>query len=86
VYAIFFSDAGIGLDDAGVTRLPLLDERHIVAGAASAESAAIGDARSIYADGILSRVNATARAAGGTPGIRVRDFIERLVARAKGAG
>ena len=86
VYAIFFSDAGIGLDDAGVTRLPLLDERHIVAGAASAESAAIGDARSIYADGVLSRVNATARAAGGTPGTRVRDFIERLIARAKGAG
>ena len=86
VYAIFFSDAGIGLDGAGVTRLPLLDERHIMAGAASARSAAIGDARSIYADGVLSRVNATAAVAGGTPGMRVRDFIERLIARAHGAG
>ena len=85
VYAIFFSDAGIGLDDAGVTRLPLLDERHIAAGAASAKSAAIGDARSIYADGVLSRVNATAAAAGGKPGMRVRDFIDRLTTRAKGA-
>lgn len=86
VYAIFFSDAGVGLDDAGVTRLPLLDERHIVAGAASADSAAIGDARSTYADGVLSRVNASARAAGAAPGMRVRDFIDRLLARAKGAG
>jgi hypothetical protein len=86
VRAIFFSDAGIGLDDAGVTRLPLLDERHIVAGAAGAQSAAIGDARSIYADGILSRVNATAAAAGGRPGMRIRDFVERLIAQAKGAG
>jgi len=86
VYAIFFSDAGVGLDAAGVTRLPLLDERHIVAGAASAQSAAIGDARSIYADGVLSRVNATARAAGGAPGMRIRHFVELLIARAKGAG
>lgn len=86
VYAIFFSDAGVGLDDAGVTRLPLLDERRIVAGAASAQSAAIGDARSIYADGILSRVNAMAAAAGATPGMRIREFIEVLIARAKGAG
>ena len=86
VYAIFFSDAGIGLDDAGVTRLPLLDERHIMAGAACAQSAEIGDARSIYADGVLSRVNATAAAAGATTGMRVRDFIERLIARAQGAG
>jgi hypothetical protein len=86
VHAIFFSDAGIGLDEAGVTRLALLDERHIVAGAASADSAAIGDARSIYADGVLSRVNATARAVGGTPGMRIRDFIELLIARARAAG
>ncbi len=86
VHAIFFSDAGIGLDDAGVTRLPLLDERHIVAGAASADSAAIGNARSIYADGILSRVNATAAAAGGTRGMRIRDFVELLIAQALAAG
>jgi hypothetical protein len=86
VYAIFFSDAGIGLDGAGVTRLPLLDERRIAAGAASADSAAIGDARSIYAFGVLSRANATAAAAGGAPGMRVRDFIERLIGRAKDGG
>jgi hypothetical protein len=86
VRAIFFSDAGIGLDEAGVTRLAVLDERHIAAGAASADSAAIGDARSIYADGVLSRVNATARTAGAAPGMRIRDFIQILVAQAKGSG
>lgn len=80
VRAIFFSDAGVGLDEVGVARLPLLDARSIPAGTASADSAAIGDAVSIYTDGVLSRVNASAAALGGTPGMRIRDFIERLIA------
>lgn len=78
VRAIFFSDGGIGLDEVGVARLPLLDERGIPAGAASAESAAIGDAVSIYSNGVLSRVNASATALGASPGMTVREFIARL--------
>jgi hypothetical protein len=85
VRAIFFSDAGVGMDRAGVARLPLLDERGIPAGAASADSAAIGDARAIHADGVLSFVNSAAAALGGAPGVRVRDFIDLLIARWKGA-
>lgn len=83
VRAIFFSDAGVGMDRAGVARLPLLDERRIPAGAASADSAAIGDARAIHADGILSFVNSAAAALGGTPGVRVRDFVDLLIAHWK---
>lgn len=81
VQAVFFSDAGVGLDEAGVRRLPLLDRRGIPAGAAAADSAPIGDARAIYAEGILSRVNATACALGGRPGMRVRELIELLISR-----
>jgi hypothetical protein len=84
VRAVFFSDAGVGMDRAGVARLPLLDERGIPAGTASAASAAIGDARSIHADGVLSLVNAAAAALGGAPGMRVRDFIDLLLARWRG--
>ncbi|HEY6456519.1 MAG TPA: hypothetical protein VIY90_14695 [Steroidobacteraceae bacterium] len=81
VRAIFFSDAGVGLDAAGIKRLPTLDERGIVAGAAAADSAPIGDARAIYQDGVLSHVNSTAAAAGGRAGVRVRDFVESLLNR-----
>lgn len=85
VRAVFFSDGGVGMDQAGIARLPLLDRRAIPAGTASADSAAIGDARSIHADGVLSFVNDTAAALGGVPGMRVRDFIDLLIARWRGA-
>lgn len=81
VRAIFFSDAGVGMDAAGIARLPTLDARNIVAGTASAASAPIGDARAIYAEGILSHVNATAAALGGKAGLRIRDFIDLLIDR-----
>ena len=78
VRAIFFSDDGVGMDGAGIARLPLLDARGIVAGTASAASAEIGDSRSIYEEGILSHVNAAARAVGGRVGLRIRDFVVML--------
>jgi hypothetical protein len=86
VRAIFFSDAGVGLDGAGIARLPTLDDRGIAAGTASADSAAIGDARSIYQHGVLSHVNRTAAALGAAAGIPVRAFIAGLVSRWRMAG
>lgn len=83
VYAVFFSDGGLGKDGAGISRLPTLDERGIIAATASAHSAPIGDARSIYRDGVLSYVNARAAAAGAKPGMRLRDFVDHL--RASGS-
>jgi hypothetical protein len=83
VRAIFFSDAGVGLDQAGIARLPTLDERRIAAGTAAADSAAIGDSRSIYEEGVLSHVNATASALKGKPGLRVRDFVAMLLSHWK---
>lgn len=79
--AVFFSDGGVGLDNAGVSRLPDLDAKGIPAGAAAAMSASIGNSRSIYAEGIFSHLNRTAAAAGAVPGMSVRDFIAVLVAR-----
>lgn len=80
VFAVFFNDAGVGLDGAGIRRLPLLDERGIASGTVSADSAPIGDARAIYREGILSHVNETARALGGAPGMPLKAFVERLAA------
>jgi uncharacterized protein YunC (DUF1805 family) len=74
--AALFNDAGIGIDEAGVTRLPALDGRGIAAGTVAASSARIGDARSTYEDGILTRVNQCAAALGIAPGMTAREFVE----------
>lgn len=78
---VFFSDGGVGMDAAGVSRLPDLDTKGIPAGAAAAMSASIGNSRSIYNDGIFSHLNETARREGATPGMAVRDFVAVLIAR-----
>jgi hypothetical protein len=78
VRAAFYNDAGIGIDEAGVSRLPALDERGIAAATVSAESARIGDARSTYEDGVLSRVNRHAAGFGLTPGMPARDAVALL--------
>ncbi|MEJ0096908.1 MAG: hypothetical protein WDM84_01650 [Bauldia sp.] len=77
---VFFSDGGVGMDSAGVSRLPDLDAKGIPAGAAAATSASIGDSRSIYRDGVLSHVNVTARERGIAPGMSVREAVELLSA------
>ena len=74
--AALFNDAGIGIDEAGVTRLPALDSRGIAAGTVAASSARIGDARSTYEDGILTRVNQRAAAHGIAPAMTARQFVE----------
>ena len=74
--AAFFNDAGIGMDDAGVSRLPLLDERGIAAGTVAASSARIGDGVSTYETGIISRVNGHALAVGMREGMRAREAVE----------
>ncbi len=81
--AALFNDAGIGVDDAGVTRLAALDRRGIAAATVAAASARIGDARSTYEDGILSRVNARAAALGLAPGNTAREFVAIVRAAAR---
>jgi hypothetical protein len=70
-----FNDAGIGLDDAGVAALPLLQAHGVAAVAVAHGSARIGDARSTLHDGIISRANAAAVAMGARPGQRLRDWL-----------
>jgi hypothetical protein len=73
--AALFNDAGIGIDEAGVTRLPALAARGIAAATVAAASARIGDARSTYEDGILTRINQRAAALGIAPGMSAREFV-----------
>ncbi len=76
-FAAVFNDAGGGADDAGYGRLPALDERGIAAVTVAAATARIGDARSHYEHGVISRANARARALGAAEGMALRPLVER---------
>jgi hypothetical protein len=79
VFAAFFNDAGGGKENAGVSRLPALDERGIAAGAVSCHTARIGDGKSTYDTGVLSHLNDTARRLELREGMSVREAVARLV-------
>ena len=79
VFAAFFNDAGGGKDDAGFARLPLLDRRGIAAATVSCNTARIGDGRSSYDTGVVSRANAVARRLEITEGMSAREAVARLV-------
>jgi hypothetical protein len=79
VFAAFFNDAGGGKDDAGFARLPVLDARGIAAATVSCQSARIGDGRSTYDTGVISRVNAAAARLDLKEGMSAREGVARLV-------
>jgi hypothetical protein len=80
-FAAVFSDAGVGADDAGITRLPALDTRGIAGLTTSAASARIGDAASLYEDGIISYANATAQRLGARVGGPLKPVLVSWAAR-----
>ncbi|MEE9210184.1 MAG: hypothetical protein V3U23_07005 [Kiloniellales bacterium] len=82
--AAVFHDAGIGIDEAGVSRLPALDARGIAGATVAGSSARIGEGRSTYADGVISRVNRTAAGLGGRAGMTAIEFVEAVLACHKG--
>lgn len=82
--AALFNDAGIGVDEAGIGRLPALATRGIAAATVAADSARIGDARSTFADGRISHVNPVAARYGAVIGMPAREFVDRVI-RAKHA-
>jgi hypothetical protein len=76
-----FNDAGVGIDQAGIGRLPPLDERGIAAATVAHISARIGDARSTYHDGIISHANRRAVELGARLGMPVHEYVARVRSR-----
>ncbi len=76
---VFFNDAGIGKDEAGVAGVRDLDAHGIIGAAVSHWTARIGDGGDTWENGVLSYVNETARAAGFRPGQRLRDAVQRFL-------
>ena len=79
MFAAFFNDAGGGKDDAGFARLPALDARGVAGATVSCQTARIGDGRSSYDTGVLSRVNDVARRLELKEGMSAREAVARLV-------
>ena len=80
VLAAVYHDAGIGIDRAGISRLPALDARGIIAATVAGASARIGDARSVWQTGRLSALNSGAERCGARIGMSVPDFVEGAIA------
>ena len=77
-HAVFFNDAGIGRDQAGIVGLAMLEQVGVIAAAYSHDSARIGDAADGLDSGLVSRVNDSAMRAGLRAGQRVANVVERL--------
>jgi len=76
---VFFNDAGVGKDDAGIAALAMLQARGVAAAAVAHTSARIGDALDAWQHGVVSHANAAARALGLRVGQSVRVASERLL-------
>jgi hypothetical protein len=82
VLAALYNDAGIGVDQAGISRLPALQARGIAGACVSCFSARIGDAMSTWNDGFVSALNPLAAARGGRIGQSARDFVAAILEHA----
>ena len=82
--AVIFNDAGVGIDNCGIARLPMLDGEGVIAATVSAASARIGDARSAWQSGIISHANACANAVGIAPGDDLPTFADKAIAAGRG--
>jgi hypothetical protein len=80
---VVFNDAGVGLADAGIAALPVLQAAGIAACTVAHTSARIGEAASTLDDGVISHANGAAGALGAVPGLALRRWLGSL--RADGA-
>jgi hypothetical protein len=76
---VFFNDAGVGKDSAGIAALTLLQTRGLAAATVGHDSARIGDALDAWEHGTVSHANAAAVALGVRVGYSVQAAVERLL-------
>jgi hypothetical protein len=84
VRAAVYHDAGIGIDGAGISRLPALAAHGIAAATVAADSARIGDAPSVWATGRLSALNVLAERCGARLGMSVPEFAASVIDAGRG--
>ena len=77
--SVFFNDAGVGKNNAGILALDMLQAKGVAAGAISHETGRIGDSQDMWDNGVISHANALAIAAGLKPGLRVKDALLAVI-------
>jgi uncharacterized protein YunC (DUF1805 family) len=77
---VFFNDAGVGKEGAGIVALDMLEKRSIPAGTVAHTSARIGDAIDTWENGVVSHVNASAEALGIKPGQPLKSLLNTVIA------
>jgi hypothetical protein len=77
-HAVFFNDAGVGKDQAGIVGLEMLEQVGVIAATYSHRSARIGDAADGLDSGLISRVNDAAARSGLRAGQPVSAAVARL--------
>lgn len=78
--AVFFNDAGVGKDGAGIAALAMLQARGVAGGTVAHTSARIGDAQDMWECGVISHLNDAASRLGLAVGQPLRAALRRLVA------
>jgi hypothetical protein len=78
VRAVILNDAGIGLDNAGISSLPYLEKIGMAAATVGHMTARIGEGDDMLARGVISHANAIAAQAGVAPGQSCAEAAARL--------
>ena len=81
VAAAFYNDAGVGKENAGISRLTWLEYNHIYGATVDANTARIGIGLETYKSGIVSHVNALAESIGIRPGISAKEAARIILHR-----
>lgn len=76
--AVFFNDAGVGKENAGIAALEMLEHSSVAGGTVSSDSAKIGDAEDHWQNGFISHLNDTARSLGLREGQLLREAISSV--------
>ena len=76
---VFFNDAGIGKENAGIAALAMLEAEQVAAGTTSHTSAKIGDSADMWDHGVISHLNAHGKALGLTAGEKLSTAVLKLL-------
>lgn len=83
---VFFNDAGVGKENAGISALAMLQAKNIAAGTTSHTSAKIGDSADMWDHGQISHLNARAQALGLKVGEKLSAAVLKLLEQPGKAG
>lgn len=71
-----FNDAGVGIDQAGITRLPILNKTGVAAVTVDCQTARIGDAESALETGLISHANKVAENIGARKNANLKSWLK----------